>query len=600
MSGCHPKPRAAIPEASAATSVPAQEAFRVIEQRWLTADAKHRENVGPLLRSFLALYPGDPRSRLAQVYLAWVLLSQGKVAEAEPLLQPIRAGAPGTTRDLALIVEGARLTREKRGGEAHDLLLPLAGKILDDDERLLYGHELALAALQARRWRQAVEAIVRWVAESSSLHLVDVQDAAERLIGQVPPSAREHSLASLDEEAKKDPSSNWATARDWTRKLLRSQLTEVALKDRDAPLAQRLLKSNLVPAWRDPEDQGLTELAQAGREKPRIAGRSLGLVVSLGSPDDRRRSAELIAGVSRGLGLPDAAGKPGAIQLITRDDEGTDEGLARALARLSGDGAAILVAALEGKTAQIAANFARTSATPVVVLHPVPQEPAPNEFAFVLGEDPEAALSLVTQELTSNHYARGQRVGPGGMDCQTAPSAAGQSRFPWIQWKREGLEYLLLSGDRQCTRDVLEEAAKAGAQLAFGLGLDAGTEPSSSKLGRPGVAVFAAGAGPFPSISEADAPDPLAEWTRLTGEPPTWYQALGHDVASLCASALAKFPVDLVEDAREVRQLHRLARDSLAQASASLWTTQQHGFAGSQKITRQLTVKRLIMEKDGR
>ena len=84
-------------------------------------------------------------------------------------------------------------------------------------------------------------------------------------------------------------------------------------------------------------------------------------------------------------------------------------------------------------------------------------------------------------------------------------------------------------------------------------------------------------AGRFPSASRV-------------GTPLTFYEALGHDAASLAKVALRDFPLERVDDAKGVVELHARAERGLSSASAELWSSETRGFSGGRVLARQLTV----------
>src|SRR5262249_30470003 len=83
-----------------------------------------------------------------------------------------------------------------------------------------------------------------------------------------------------------------------------ARLAAVALHNRDADLAQRLLKKGQGSVARSDASEGLFELASIGGAA-RVDGRTVGLLVSVQTEADRVRSGEVLAGVMDGLGLLD-------------------------------------------------------------------------------------------------------------------------------------------------------------------------------------------------------------------------------------------------------------------------------------------------------
>jgi hypothetical protein len=73
------------------------------------------------------------------------------------------------------------------------------------------------------------------------------------------------------------------------------------------------------------------------------------------------------------------------------------------------------------------------------------------------------------------------------------------------------------------------------------------------------------------------------------GGAPSWFEALGHDAASISATVLADFPLDRVDDKGAVVGLHWRARGHLLQAETALWTTSARGFGGANVLPRRIT-----------
>ena len=74
------------------------------------------------------------------------------------------------------------------------------------------------------------------------------------------------------------------------------------------------------------------------------------------------------------------------------------------------------------------------------------------------------------------------------------------------------------------------------------------------------------------------------------GSAPSWFEALGHDAATLAAAVLADFPLDRVDDKGAVVGLHWRAQGRLLHAQVPLWTTAAPGFGGANVLPRRLQV----------
>jgi hypothetical protein len=348
-------------------------------------------------------------------------------------------------------------------------------------------------------------------------------------------------------------------------------------------LARRLLDTGMPLFRRGARGQDLARIAAAGSVLPRIAGRAVGLVLSVGSAAQRRRSAQVATGVSRALGLPTSASSPDAVQLLTSDDDGSEHGVARALAELAGEGAVILIAGVDEPTAAAAAKYAANTGIPVLTLA---STASTADAAFMLGETREReheALERGARELSLEPRVV---VGPGGVSCDITAPAAGLPRFPVQAWKKERVAGVLLTGNSLCARDVARETQESGRRVTLGLSLEAGEVYGELDAAQPR---FALAAGTFPHREGISAPAAQVELVAQSGHAPSWYTALGHDAAALARAVLASFPLDRVDDARAVAALHQRAREKLADAEAPLWSTERRGFGGARALPRVLS-----------
>jgi hypothetical protein len=521
---------------------------------------------------------------LVRLYLAWILIDRGDLASARGLVEQTRTGPAGSAHDFAEVARARILVREGKPELALALLEPLEGKIIDAEERVLYGEERLLAALAAQRHTAAVEFALLWLAEAPPDDREALGARITTLMKSIPVPALEHGLRELDLEAKRGSAPARAGVRDWLRRALREHLVEVALARRDGELARRLLDEGPASLRRGERGNELSRLAVSGTVVPRVAGRAIGFVLSLGGADARRRSAEAAAGIARALGLPERDSDPAAVRLITAEDTGDEGGVKSALASLAGDGAAVLIAGVDPRGATEAAAYADRAAIPVIVLSRPPALDA-GGFAFDVGAEVARDDALLGEELVRRKLSSPARVGASGVPC----SASGDSvdtRFPVQTWKRDRIDALLLLGDASCAREAVSELSAAGTRPVLGFGLECAELLTA--LETPHTR-FAVGAGAFP-MREGAAPDGMKRWRERTGRAPSWAAALGHDAALLASAAVADFALERVDDAREVSELHRRAQRNLARARAELWTSERSGFEGGRRLSRKLAI----------
>ncbi len=587
--GCGKKePSSPPPQSALSASREAQAQFRVLHKRWTGSTAAERQKLKEPLEQFLERFPSDNRARLVRVYLAWLHVERGELAVARDLAAQTREGPRGAARDFANVAEAAVLVGEKKPEKALALLEPLRGKLVDPEERLLFGEQLVRAALAAKEWTKAVAYMMGWLSEASTEDSDAVMASIGRLVRRVPNAEQLDSLKKLDRLTRSESpdDSSAAKARAWMRKTLWRRLADVAIENEDGQLAEQLLASGPARLRIGDVGERLQQLAAGGSVLPRVAGRAVGLVLSLADETSRRRSSEAAAGMSRALGLPKAAGKHDAVRLFTRDDGGEMDGVERALAALAGDGATVLVAGFDDESARRASSYAEKSSIPVVLLRHPKKLGSRHQHTFVLGMTSNDGAEALEATLRKDGVTSVARVGPGGVPCDST-AVAGQPRFPVGQWLRTRAEALLLLGSVGCSRDAMAEARAAGLSPTFAFGFDSAGLLLEVAEGR-GLAV---GAGTFPY--DADVPSEVTRWRKTTGSTPTWFETLGHDAALLAEAALKGLPLDRVDDAKAVAELHARALRRLAEAKAPLWSTESRGFAGRRVMSRKLgTVRR--------
>lgn len=578
-----PEPKAALADSEAA-----QHDFRELSRQWLAVGPgpARAKLVGPL-EAFLQRYPDDPRTALVRIYLAWIKIQQGQLDQARALVAPIRKGPAGSAQDFAVVTDAAILVRQGQPSRALKLLSPLDGKIVDADQRMIYGEQLVLAAIGAKRWRSTVGYMLDWLVQAPPEDSEAVRKDVNHLLDKVPTRALEGGLVDLDRQAKEvGAEASRSPARNWLRKTLRERLTKLALTKRDAALAKRLLERGPSALRVGERGEKLSELAESGDVRPRVAGRSVGLVLSLGSADARRRSSEVALGMARALGLPERGTKPGAVQLLTRDDGGKSDDTAHALAELAGDGAVILVAGVDDPGAKAAAKYAETASIPLILLRR-PQGLSPGNYTFELGVAPGVDERLITAELRRRGATAPALVGPGGVACDSKAPAAGMPRFPVQRWHRDHIDALALLGDAECARDAIAELAHIGDRPQLGFGLESAEIFATAGQKQP---AFAISTGSFPYRAGASEPQAMQSWVAQYGAPPGWYGVLGHDAALLASSALSGFPLERVDDPGAVEKLHQRALHQLSTATADLWSSDKRGFSSSHVVERTFTV----------
>jgi len=435
------------------------------------------------------------------------------------------------------------------------------------------------SAAAAGRYSRALLAAEELLSEAPSEAQGGLQALVRESFQRAPKAELLASLTGLSATPPGEGAGNFA--REWLGKMLREQLVAIAVHEKDAGLARSLLDSAPAALRASESGSALLGIAGAGQSAPLISGSSVGVALSLGSADLRRRSASVAAGLARGLGLPEAAREKGSIHLLSHEDGGTSAGTWEALGDLAAEGAAILVAGFDGPSADIAARFAEQNAIAVVLLTPPETFAGPLSFAFVLGESASREQAALDAELSRRGLLRVARVGRLGEACDAPGSSASSSRFPATQWRSEHVSALLVLGSAACASDVLVDLTAADFFPTLALGLEAADFVYSNEAKGPR---FALGAGRFPS---EDRPDRASNPALPALD---WYEALGHDAALLTAGALEGFPEGRVDDREAVRELHERAERALSTAEAPLWTSEARGFSQGHLLARTLTI----------
>jgi hypothetical protein len=648
MGGCGGGRRDAKPVAMLASSPQSAAAFEAIREGLSDPEHTTPEALRRRVEGFLAQYPKDGLAARARVVLALAALRSGDLAAADAQLALTAEAQPGTTQELWTV---ARARRLRLGGDpetALGLLRPLVGKSVDPLVRAIFGEELTLTALATHRDYEAISYMDAWLRastpEEKAATIAQVTAAVERL----PRAALVGSLQAMSTQR-----ATLGYGADIER-ILAERLVRIATTSGDAELARMLLEADpqaLVAAG----DAGtaLGELAASRLGLNVVEGRTLGLLLPTESPALRDESADVLRGVLWALGLPrgsraaplanagapvapptagDKAGRTDgvatcgpleaapeirepnaedAIRLVTRDDAGTLARTELSLDELAGEGAAMVIAGLDGETAERALRWGEEHGVPVIALVP----PAPYAglagpralFGFELGEPRGPVLEALARAdagLTTTNGAPivdaselplfpaeggpfgSLRLGP-PVSCDIPAARAGEPRFPVGEWQHANTAAWIVSGSPDCGADLVSELSSAHARGVVALTLEAASLIRTSP-GWPALRVLSARAGVVP---EADPHDPRGEELRRftsTLGAAGWWAALGRDAATLARAALLGLPVDSVSEPRAVTERRAIARTGIAAARARLWTTESSGWAADQTMRRTL------------
>jgi hypothetical protein len=586
------------PVASLASSRASQEAFRPIRHAFVTGDPQHRALLESRLEWFIVAFPDDGQVPLAKVYLALIAVGRGKLERAEQLARQVQAGASGTTRDLAELVEGSIWQARNDPAQALEHFLPLVGKLIDPYARILLDQEVVAAALAAGTWYEAIAYMDLWLRDAQEDELVAVRARVIEALAAVPNDVLEQMLQTMKSQRE---GAGYGAA---IKKALVARLAVVALEKQDTSLARRLVESTGAGPALGEGVEGLEELASSGGT-PTVDGRTIGLLMSSGAGTTESTIATRVADVLTGAmdelraerGARSESGEPGppdGVRLLTRDDRDPSR-TELALMALASQGASVIIAGFQPAQAKVAAAFSERTKVPVLLLTPPTPETTLPATAYVLG----VALDDVATEIAAALARRGARIivpvgdeaprlgEPGPVPrvpCDAPTQRAGEPRFPVDSWRKAKVDALLLMGDALCASDAIDELAGAGLRNVWaGLGLEAGNladEPSR-------LPFLVARAGAFP-LTRVDAKSPLVAFRRRQGKAPSWFATLGHDAVVIARTALRALPAARTVDAAEVADRHRLLSAALAGAQAGLWSTDAGGFGGKNTLPRDI------------
>jgi FimV-like protein len=563
--GCASDPGRDAPDVALSSGVFAQSEFRTLRSRFFDGDATGRIALARSLESFLGGHNSGARAPQVRVFLAWAYMERGDRDKARKILDRVVAGPDGPTRDFARVAVATLAAREGKTKQALDAFEKLEGRLVDLDERFVYGEERTRAAFVAGDRKIAMGALLAWLAQAPPDRLERARTVAKTLLGLAP--VGELALA-LRDLGVKDPmtSPELGAARVWVTNTIIERLTRVAIDRADQDLARRVLDVAPAALRGTPDGQKLVKLSTSGTKAPAIAGRAVGLLLDLGDATRRRRAAAASAGMTRALGSADGATGGKSVELIVRTASARVED---ELAELASEGAALFVAGIDDESARSASAFAESHGIPVLLLRKPPVAVSGAGYTFVLGLGDAEIERALDEALSAKGFRRTERVGPGGVPCEPDTPVFGGPRFPLGEFRKNAVSGLVVTGDALCARDLAGEVKSTKSSFLLALGLEA-----SEAYATLGVPTLVVSTGGYPDNAPHGG----------------WYEALGHDAALLAARALEALPREGLVRGGSVEVLHEKARDALARAEAALWTSEARGFGNARVLPRKLGV----------
>jgi len=601
---CSRSARQPKPVAALSTSPDAAEAFGALRGRW---DLRKIDSASA--RDFIRRFPNDGAAPLAKVYLAFALIQEGHLLEADGVLTTLADLKEGATRDLATVARARSLRLHGAPQSALDILRPLVGKVIDDADREVFLEELALTAIAAHDDYEALAYLDAWLRGVGEDDRDRVRAKIAQILETLPRNVLEQTYRTM---RSRGVSSGYTTD---TQKLVAARLSRIAVETNDAALARWLLDVSGASAVATGGDAGveLGELAASRRGLSMVSGKSVGLLLPTRTSELRDEAADVVRGVSWALDLPRRAGADGGVRLVTREDGVDDTATRAAMDELAGEGASVIIAGYDRLSADRASAWSEQSGVPVLLLAAPNASRMPKTTAFVIGERTEREVAMLGEALvrhnvktaafvidTSEDEAAGRAAEANGLvllpptRCNVPLSEAGKPRFPVDAWFASGAQGWLVSGPAQCARDVLRDVkgllAKkpSSTDRVIAVTLEAGVTPADVPRG---IVVLSASAGLVPILAtrpeEAHEEDVRTFIDRF-GVRPSYWTALGRDAGALAGAALAPLPSDATSEPKAVTQRRAMVQAGLQGAQLRFWTTDDKSIGSDRVLPRAL------------
>jgi hypothetical protein len=604
---CRGGGNAGRPVASLASSPAAAEAFEPIQAGWST-DAKQRRTLRARLVGFLVRFPGDGLAPLVRTYLVMADLDEPDLPAAEFQLAQLATLPPGATNDLAEIARARDLRLRGHPDAAFERLRPLVGKVVDPTSRAILQEEVSVAAVEAKREYEAIAYMDAWLRNAAEEDRVSVQGKVRTALAAEPEAVLVTALRAMRAGG---------AASGYGREiqlLVTERLAAIALARNDSDLARWLVATDSSTPLLGDAEGALGELATTKRGLATVDGRTVGLVLPTGSTDLRDEAAAIMRGAAWALDLPRADETRGdRTKLVTRDDGGDADRVEPTMSELAGEGAVVILAALDPVSAARAVTWGEAHGVAVITFA-VPdsaQALQPHQWAFTIGVKREAEIGALAEELVSRGLVKiVPVVAPGArskkddavlalskgsvqlepaVECDTAAAQSGEAHFPVDEWKRDHAKAWLVDAPSECARDLVRQLAMAQSTGTVGLTLDA--TGGSARAPHLNMVAVRAGEIPVTATTPAGIADTeIRTWAETTGAPPSWWAALGHDAALLARRAVAALPLDATSDTAEVNKRRAATKAALSTAVAHLWTSEASGFASAHVLARALDV----------
>jgi hypothetical protein len=534
------------PTASLADSTAASRVFEHMRTVWTRNEPSERPQLRHDLELFIHAFPKDGLVPVAQIY--WILSLMDPPADwthAERLLGNITEPAMGSTHDLFLIAHAKLLRYHHEPDAAFGLLRPIVGKMVEGRGRALLQEELTFDALEAREPYEAIAYMDGWLRGATEEDREASEAKVAVALGAVPEAALRGSLEDMRKSAKRGESHGYGLA---IERLVGERLGQIAVDRGDPALARWLLDTDEgAPILGEEIAAALSRLATSKRGLGNVAGRTVGLVLPTSSTDLRDEAADVLRGVLWALDLArderGAAPRKDDVRLVTRDDGGERERLRVSLEEVAGEGAGVIITALDSETAKEALEWGASTSIPIIALAMPPrgQAGAHDLPGFTVGEDWRTEIALLdtalagalttpiatvadgeaTVSLADSFASMGDAGSPrpAPVACDTELRSAGESRFPFGAWDKAGVARWIVVGSPSCADDLFRGLASRSRRGTVALGLEAS---ETSERPRAGIRLLSVAAGVVP-LASAPAEDPrvvdVRQMVARTGAP---------------------------------------------------------------------------------
>ena len=567
----------AAPVAALGQSMAAQRAFRPLEQAWNEGSDHDRQQLETRLTKFIDTFPNDHETRQAQVCLGWLRVSKGQLDDALLLADKASADRVGTVSDAAQVLRAAIFTRRGQLEQSLRILEPLSGQIVDARERDTWAREIILAALRLKHDDDALKWALVWRLESSEDRRASIDQEINLVLDKVSRPALDRLWSQLV-MAERIPTTSPGRkqGRIWMREAVLQRLARFAIDGHDSTLARRLLNDAWLPLQKNSSLKRLARVAAQGEVELQSLTRTIGVVLELDDPQERRRSSELLTGILQTL--DDVVGHH-TVRLRTREALRADrEGYAEAVEDLYNEGVAVLVGGFEQSSASELAKKARTKMLPVMTL-------------FRLGTADQFESSFWIDTSDSTIVDRWLRPTPSSLETSkivtdTDPLCEGGAENPFEPLRTGEVGRVLLACGAICAEKLGQAAFKTTRMPAIWLGPKAVAAEDSWRSDQiKGQLTFER------LINTRARNDGLDRWQQRFSRLPTYFEVLGHDVALMAAAGLDEFPDQVAPDPDSRQQVLRNLAARLASVRVSLWSSESQGFAADHSLTPSFAIQ---------